>query len=151
MRYQKKECTFVCCKHCGTSFRQITHHHKYCSEKCAKEHQSEQYYKNNNKEKIEYKKVCPVCKKEFVTIIKSQYFCSEVCNRATRKSLNLVLPLVREYFLERANFKCEECGVFNNVELQLHHIIPIYKGGFDKENNIVVLCKQCHLKKHKIL
>lgn len=41
--------------------------------------------------------------------------------------------------------KCLNCGEKDN--LQLDHIIPIVKGGLNKESNIQVLCKSCNSKK----
>jgi hypothetical protein len=49
--------------------------------------------------------------------------------------------------LERAEYKCEECGSTENVEA--HHIISLYTDfskGLDLDNG-QALCKKCHKKK----
>jgi hypothetical protein len=55
----------------------------------------------------------------------------------------------RKQFLEQKPF-CEEClsDYNDNVILQVHHIIPISKGGSHKLDNLKVLCKSCHQSKH---
>lgn len=57
--------------------------------------------------------------------------------------------------LQRDNYTCQQCfsSPVNNKEckLQIHHIIPIKKNGTDDDNNLITLCKKCHLKTHKIM
>lgn len=38
--------------------------------------------------------------------------------------------------------KCANCG--SNLEIRLHHIIPLSLGGNDVPTNIVPLCDECH-------
>lgn len=49
--------------------------------------------------------------------------------------------------------KCKVCGRNLNTRkgerLVIHHIIPISKGGTNKENNLKAMCKQCHERLHK--
>ena len=42
---------------------------------------------------------------------------------------------------------CEICGKTNNLEI--HHIIPVYRGGRSDADNLKVLCKDCHKKIHR--
>lgn len=55
----------------------------------------------------------------------------------------------RKNFIEQKPF-CEECfsDYSDKVILQVHHIIPISKGGSHKQDNLKVLCKSCHQSKH---
>lgn len=46
---------------------------------------------------------------------------------------------------KRDNFTCQLCG--SQELLELDHIIPISKGGEDKEENYQTLCKLCNVKK----
>lgn len=60
------------------------------------------------------------------------------------------------------NFTCQDCGEFhaliNNFnmpvpiddgQLEVHHILPVSKGGGDEQQNLITLCKKCHKKRHK--
>ena len=50
--------------------------------------------------------------------------------------------------LRRDNHKCTECGA--SAE-DVHHIIPIYKGGDEFDiDNITSLCKSCHKRRHSV-
>lgn len=54
----------------------------------------------------------------------------------------------RKLAMERASFRCEECG--KSGRLEAHHIIPRREGGaLYAATNIKVLCRECHLNKHK--
>ena len=50
---------------------------------------------------------------------------------------------------ERDNYTCQECG--NKDELCAHHKITVPKGGDHFFDNLITLCKTCHLKKHPYL
>lgn len=60
--------------------------------------------------------------------------------------LRYALRRRREYFLERASFCCEKCGSMG--ELHLHHKKHLVDGGDNSEENIAVLCRQCHSSEH---
>jgi len=47
----------------------------------------------------------------------------------------------------RDHFKCQICGARASI-LQVHHIIPIYRGGSNHPSNLVTLCQKCHRKRH---
>jgi hypothetical protein len=63
--------------------------------------------------------------------------------------------------LERDEYKCRICGNspiasedkegFNRlrVEVEVHHIIPRIAGGTDSTENLITLCKACHIKTFK--
>ena len=45
---------------------------------------------------------------------------------------------------------CEEClkeGRFTPVE-EVHHILPVSRGGPNEETNLMSLCRSCHVKIH---
>lgn len=59
------------------------------------------------------------------------------------------LNLQRQVF-ERDNFKCRNCnGKSKDFELHAHHIEPRSEGGKDLLENLVTLCKKCHIKYHQ--
>jgi hypothetical protein len=61
-----------------------------------------------------------------------------------------IMPLPREQIssylykvvLKRDNYKCVRCHT--KRDLQLHHILPVYKGGPTIEANLITLCSFCH-------
>jgi hypothetical protein len=62
----------------------------------------------------------------------------------------------RPYYLKlatkarkRDNYTCQDCGrqfEVGEYGLDVHHIVPIRCGGKDKLNNLVCLCRSCHVK-----
>jgi 5-methylcytosine-specific restriction endonuclease McrA len=40
--------------------------------------------------------------------------------------------------------RCENPTCRRTFPLDVHHIIPRSEGGSNKENNLIVLCKNCH-------
>lgn len=56
--------------------------------------------------------------------------------------------LSRQVKTERGN-ACEKCGSTNGLEV--HHIIPISKGGKDERKNLILLCSNCHDRRHRHL
>lgn len=66
-------------------------------------------------------------------------------SRELRKGINLKL---RYQIFKRDNFKCVICG--NSAQeslLMVDHIIPVVKGGDNKESNLRTLCRDCNLGK----
>ena len=55
---------------------------------------------------------------------------------------------IRQRALNRADGQCEEC--FSIGEVQVHHRTPVSLGGaiWDLEN-LIVLCRSCHLEAHR--
>jgi 5-methylcytosine-specific restriction endonuclease McrA len=62
------------------------------------------------------------------------------------------LGMKRNYYLsflvkKKHFFKCQICSVTNeriHNLVEAHHIVPIYKGGDDHSENLIVLCKKHH-------
>lgn len=59
--------------------------------------------------------------------------------------------------LYRDNFTCQKCGEFHafvneygitipidDSKLEVHHLIPVCKGGGDEPENLQTLCRECH-------
>ncbi|MGA1846219.1 RNA-guided endonuclease IscB [Deferribacter abyssi] len=52
---------------------------------------------------------------------------------------------VREYVLYRDGHTCRLCkNKTKNKVLEVHHLIPRNKGGTDKPDNLITLCRTCH-------
>ena len=44
---------------------------------------------------------------------------------------------------------CEECGIeLTRAIMTPHHIVPVFAGGDDSPENLIVLCANCHAEKH---
>ena len=67
---------------------------------------------------------------------------------------------VKKYALERAGWKCEECGKSKKDAqyLEIHHIVPIWWAikypilaqiVIKSTANAQALCKECHTERHK--
>ena len=52
----------------------------------------------------------------------------------------------RKLILERDGHRCRDCGFPGRLEI--HHVIPLHRGGSDEEDNLLTLCRACHLAKH---
>lgn len=141
----------------------------FCSKECKSDYSQKFKTKYINMEK-EKKSICQFCGEEF-NFSKFKKFCSKGCrwnykiknitwgmfgNQPREKLIkirsHLHQPLIREYYFERANFQCQQCGAIREDKaLEIHHILPLYKGGNNDPDNLIVLCKKCHQKKHKIM
>jgi len=55
--------------------------------------------------------------------------------------------------LKRDQYRCQHCTAnpskTPNVDLQVHHILPVNKGGRHNLNNLVTVCNSCHWRLHK--
>jgi hypothetical protein len=65
-------------------------------------------------------------------------------------------PYIVERAKRLAGGKCQDCGQFapfinkatKEPFLEVHHIVPLSKGGEDNMDNVVALCPNCHRKRH---
>ena len=57
---------------------------------------------------------------------------------------------MRNYLMSRENGKCQLCNkeFSRGNSSHIHHIIPISGGGPDKQDNLALLHKKCHIKLH---
>jgi len=82
-------------------------------------------------------------------------------NEGSTKEVGIPWNVAKLITLERDEYKCRVCGNspitsdnkegFNRlrVEVEVHHIIPRIAGGTDSTENLVTLCKVCHIKTFK--
>lgn len=54
----------------------------------------------------------------------------------------------REAILHRDNYSCQLCGKKHTL-LEVHHIIWRSRGGSDDEDNLIMVCHDCHSKIHE--
>jgi HNH endonuclease len=56
-----------------------------------------------------------------------------------------ISAVVRQKLLEKHNYSCSICGVKNeDVPLEISHLIPFSQGGEASEENLTLLCPNCH-------
>ena len=107
-------------------------------------------------------KTCPTCGKKFTKksiqkkipiskhlidrSFKRRRFCSQECNQKYysreqhRKKYDSILKIG----------KCQVCSYHEFIDiLEIHHIIERCNQGTDDENNLILLCPNCHRKAHK--
>lgn len=59
-----------------------------------------------------------------------------------QKGLQFGYYNTKQYILSRDNYTCQYCkGKSKDFRLQVHHIMPRSKGGSDRPNNLLTLCK----------
>lgn len=77
---------------------------------------------------------------------------TEVVEILTETQLNLKDPKYKtigvtrkERIKKRDDFKCVKCG--SEEKLEVDHIVPLFKGGKNIDENLQTLCKKCHQEK----
>jgi hypothetical protein len=138
----KIECT---CKNCNKVFIGDTRetnrgNAKFCSMSCFAS------YRNNHL--FQFETVCKHCGGRYNTSSKQSKYCSTSCKlktyRLLKKSDNKYdRILIRE--LQR--YSCEICQ-FNDCPRDVHHILPVSKGGKDVLDNLITLCPNHHRMVH---
>jgi len=54
---------------------------------------------------------------------------------------------IRQHVLQRDSYTCQGCAAACTV-LNVHHIVPLSRGGSDDPSNLHTLCNDCHAKIH---
>lgn len=106
---------------------------------------------------------CLYCGKEFTPLNNQNKFCCRKCSGAYMRKRRITdwkagkndgtegyscSAAVRNYLLQKHNYKCEKCGwgiinpYTNRVPLQIHHIDGNSLNNI--ESNLQVLCPNCH-------
>lgn len=52
---------------------------------------------------------------------------------------------LRKKIYKRDGYKCLKCG--ETEWLTIDHVVPLGKGGTNRENNLITLCKKCNQEK----
>lgn len=62
-----------------------------------------------------------------------------------KKKRIFIAKSIRRRVYKKSNYKCIVCEATDSITID--HIIPLSKGGKNKEENMQTLCKYCNLKK----
>lgn len=101
---------------------------------------------DNRNEEYMKKGLCAMCGKSKDQWEKGrQKYCSQECaNNAFTYWTSLTWKLIK-----KRGSKCEQCGQDDSKGLMVHHVVPYSEGGdFWDEDNLKVLCNECHKKQH---
>jgi 5-methylcytosine-specific restriction endonuclease McrA len=55
----------------------------------------------------------------------------------------------RKQALKRDKYACRHCGLMAKKGLHVHHIVPRSQGGSNYVDNLLTLCKECHIEVHR--
>ena len=139
----EKECLF-----CKTKFnadsREINRGNaKYCSLSCACKHRNK---------KIPLKKcTCICCNNIFESKNPKAKYCSAKCRaKHYRQLISTEKYGTRKLQAILALNSCENCK-WREGPRDVHHIIPVCKGGKNELLNLIVLCPNCHRLAHRNL
>ena len=134
------------CEFCGKEFKvERRHLGKFCSEEC--------FHTSRRRRII---KQCLNCGIEFeIKRTTTMNCCSMKCRFEYQNKNRVDRNYYRTYdwrktrieTLERDEYKCCICGN-GNIELNVHHKIPVSKGGHDTLDNLETLCIECHREVH---
>ena len=66
-----------------------------------------------------------------------------------------ITPRIRAEILNRDQYRCVDCGASPrtdpNVQLHIHHVIPVSAGGKTEPKNLVTNCADCNLGKSDVI
>ena len=63
-----------------------------------------------------------------------------------KRQANKLKPVL----VDEVNERCEVCGYNEKSILQIHHILPIHKGGDNARKNLIIVCPNCHKTLHSL-
>lgn len=55
----------------------------------------------------------------------------------------------RKFALERDKYICQDCGKTNKLRMDVHHLIPWEETHDNRLENLITLCRSCHIKREK--
>ena len=68
-------------------------------------------------------------------------------NSTTTNHIRKVTPLQKKLVASNQSWKCGRCLQLLDASYEIDHIIPLYKGGSNENDNLMALCRNCHGKK----
>ena len=86
-----------------------------------------------------------------------RWYCSDTCAKHWMQMFNW--HTICKRVKRRDHYTCLDCGCNNRNRTQhsahsthhtfnVHHIIPLTKGGLTVDENLITLCKKCHRMRH---
>jgi HNH endonuclease len=145
--YVSKNKPMAICKLCKLTYQK---HYTETRKEKIQIYQKEYREKNESKLKVYTKKYIKLHKKEKVEYDAKYKKNKCEINPDYKQQLGIgwyVACVIKFDVLKRDNYECQLCG--SKKELKLHHIIPkqIAPNKIEDLNNLITLCKTCHLYK----
>lgn len=135
------------CLYCKSDFEADTKeinrgNAKYCSLKCS----GANSYKNINP--VQHQ--CKHCGNQFYSKSKTTKYCSTSCKQKNYTFKSKGDFSMKTFARKMQSLPCQICG-WEEATRDLHHIIPVSKGGKNVENNIIAVCPNHHRMIHSKL
>lgn len=127
------------CRNCNQSFDADRKEHSrgnahYCSLSCVAKYPKE--HKHN--------KICKQCARDFTSVSNNASFCSNICKqRNYRQRSKHDSFSIKTLYKLLDNSACQICS-WNETTCDIHHILPVSKGGKNVVENLIVLCPNHH-------
>jgi 5-methylcytosine-specific restriction endonuclease McrA len=67
--------------------------------------------------------------------------------RMVRQKRNKLTPLMKKKIASNQKWKCRICHQLLDYTYEIDHIVPVFKGGSNNQDNLQALCRNCHGKK----
>jgi len=64
-----------------------------------------------------------------------------------RRYFNSIRPQIINFFKDEDEYQCSHCQC--EEELEVHHIVPLSKGGKNDVENLTILCHDHHMEVHR--
>jgi 5-methylcytosine-specific restriction endonuclease McrA len=87
----------------------------------------------------------PQCSNMFTPKNAQHGFCSPACRKAARGAQ---WTMIRKAALRRDAHTCQDCSK-TDCRLEVHHLVPLCKGGDNRLTNLKTLCVPCHRRRHR--
>ena len=118
---------------------------KYCSLSCSAKNT------NKNKNNKNINSICKYCNTSFLSGSKEAKYCCTSCKLKSYRKNQITNEFATKSLARILNhLPCEICG-WNETTRDIHHIIPVSKGGKNTLDNVIVVCPNHHRMYHKHL
>jgi hypothetical protein len=85
--------------------------------------------------------------KTALEFVKSFFLRGDKTKHLDRKEGRHVSQLLKKKVAASQKWKCAHCNSILDASYEVDHILALYRGGSNSEENLVALCRNCHGKK----
>lgn len=135
------------CLNCNINFETEKREHnrghaKFCCQPCSSSY--------NNKIKTTVENICRQCSRLFNTSSKNALYCSNICKQRNYRNKSKTETSIKTLYKKFSHLPCQICG-WQDAPRDVHHILPVSKGGKNEEYNLITLCPNHHRMVHSEL